>query len=93
MGGLEQAGAPAREPRDDEGRITCSWCGSTDVERIGEFGPGSLIYHEGARYEVVRVQLPRDTGEAGGGAITDTAKRCESCGKDPVASTRYDVSW
>ena len=47
---------------------------------ISEFGPGSLIYHEGARYEVVRVQLPRDTGDAGGGAITETAKRCESCG-------------
>ncbi len=25
---------------------------------IREFGPGALIYHEGARYEVIRVQLP-----------------------------------
>ncbi len=30
---------------------------------ISEFGPGSLIYHEGARYEVTRVQLPRDPGD------------------------------
>ena len=25
---------------------------------IREFGPGALIYHEGARYEVTRVQVP-----------------------------------
>ena len=49
--------------------------------RSREFGPNSLIYHEGARYEVTRVQLPRDPGEtSGGGAITETAKRCPGCG-------------
>ena len=48
---------------------------------ISEFGPNSLIYHEGSRYEVTRVQLPRDPGNTtGGGAITETAKRCEGCG-------------
>lgn len=48
---------------------------------ISEFGPGALIYHEGARYEVTRVQLPRDpSGTAQGGAVTETAKRCEVCG-------------
>jgi superfamily II DNA/RNA helicase/very-short-patch-repair endonuclease len=48
---------------------------------ISEFGPGSLIYHEGSRYEVTRVQLPRDPGETTStGAVTETAKRCEGCG-------------
>ena len=48
---------------------------------ISEFGPGSLIYHEGARYEVTRVQLPRNPDDTNSsGAITETAKRCESCG-------------
>lgn len=48
---------------------------------ITEFGPGSLIYHEGARYEVTRVQLPRDSDSVSGtGAVTETAKRCEGCG-------------
>ncbi len=48
---------------------------------ISEFGPGSLIYHEGSRYEVTRVQLPRDPGDtASTGAITEDAKRCEGCG-------------
>ncbi|WP_409484301.1 DEAD/DEAH box helicase [Arsenicicoccus dermatophilus] len=48
---------------------------------ISEFGPNSLIYHEGARYEVTRIQLPRDPGEtSGGGAITEQAKRCPGCG-------------
>lgn len=47
---------------------------------ISEFGPGSLIYHEGSRYEVTRVQLPREAGDTTTGAVTDTAKRCEGCG-------------
>jgi superfamily II DNA/RNA helicase len=48
---------------------------------ISEFGPGSLIYHEGSRYEVTRVQLPRDPGETTStGAVTEQAKRCEGCG-------------
>jgi len=46
---------------------------------IREFGPGSLIYHEGARYEVVRVQLP-PSAEIGGGLDTEDARRCEACG-------------
>jgi len=44
---------------------------------IREFGPGALIYHEGARYQVSRIQLP--PGGAGD-LVTTTAKRCESCG-------------
>lgn len=48
---------------------------------ISEFGPNSLIYHEGARYEVTRVQMPRDPGNTtGGGAVTEAAKRCQGCG-------------
>jgi ATP-dependent helicase YprA (DUF1998 family) len=48
---------------------------------ISEFGPGSLIYHEGARYEVTRVQLPRNPDDTTStGAVTETAKRCDSCG-------------
>lgn len=59
---------------------------------ISEFGPNSLIYHEGARYEVTRIQLPRDPGEtSGGGAITETAKRCESCGYHHPVQVGTDV--
>lgn len=74
---------------------------------ISEFGPNSLIYHEGARYEVTRIQLPRDPGEVtGGGAITETAKRCPSCGyhhpvqvgidmcencQEPLGATQYGL--
>ncbi|MEP7161075.1 MAG: DEAD/DEAH box helicase [Dermatophilaceae bacterium] len=53
---------------------------------IREFGPGALIYHEGARYEVHRVQLPQ-TSETTGVVQTDEARRCESCGyHHPVAA-------
>jgi very-short-patch-repair endonuclease len=44
---------------------------------IREFGPGALIYHEGARYQVTRIQLPPDSS---GEVTTTTARRCESCG-------------
>ena len=46
---------------------------------ISEFGPGALIYHEGARYEVNRIQVP--LSPSGQAAIdTSEARRCESCG-------------
>lgn len=46
---------------------------------ISEFGPGALIYHEGARYEVTRIQVPM--AEEGLGTVnTQEARRCESCG-------------
>ena len=44
---------------------------------IREFGPGALIYHEGARYQVRRIQLPPDTS---GDLVTSEAKRCTACG-------------
>jgi serine/threonine protein kinase/very-short-patch-repair endonuclease len=44
---------------------------------IKEFGPRALIYHEGARYEVTRVQLPPDSA---GEVVTQTARRCAGCG-------------
>ena len=46
---------------------------------ISEFGPGALIYHEGARFEVTRIQLPRNVGDTTQLA-TETALRCEACG-------------
>ncbi len=44
---------------------------------VREFGPGALIYHEGSRYQVTRVQLPPDSG---GKLTTGKAMRCEGCG-------------
>jgi len=57
---------------------------------IREFGPGALIYHEGARYEVVRVQLPRRS-EQGSGLDTEDARRCEACGYHHPISVGTDV--
>lgn len=48
---------------------------------ISEFGPQSLIYHEGARYRIKRVILPVGDLEASDGSVvTSHAKRCDSCG-------------
>ncbi|WP_221322818.1 protein kinase [Actinoplanes sp. L3-i22] len=44
---------------------------------IREFGPGALIYHEGARYQVTRIQLPPDSD---GDVTTTQARRCLQCG-------------
>ncbi|WP_283134652.1 DEAD/DEAH box helicase [Rhizohabitans arisaemae] len=44
---------------------------------INEFGPGALIYHEGRRYEVTKIQAP--TGEEGEVA-TSEAWICSGCG-------------
>jgi ATP-dependent helicase YprA (DUF1998 family)/very-short-patch-repair endonuclease len=45
---------------------------------VGEFGPGALVYHEGGRYQVKRVQVP---GGGGPGEIATTqARLCGACG-------------
>ncbi|RNL87539.1 protein kinase domain-containing protein [Halostreptopolyspora alba] len=54
---------------------------------IREFGPGALIYHEGARYQVTRVQLPPDSS---GDVHTAEATRCESCGYHHDPADRDD---
>ncbi|GLY85969.1 DEAD/DEAH box helicase [Actinoallomurus iriomotensis] len=45
---------------------------------IGEFGPGALIYHEGQRYQVTKIQVPGGT-EPGDVATTE-ARICQACG-------------
>ena len=57
---------------------------------IHEFGPGALIYHEGSRYEVVRVQLPRRS-DLGSGLDTEDARRCEACGYHHPISVGTDI--
>jgi hypothetical protein len=57
---------------------------------IREFGPGALIYHEGSRYEVVRVQLPRSTDGAGG-VDTEDAIRCDACGYHHPVTAGIDM--
>lgn len=49
---------------------------------ISEFGPRALIYHEGARYRVYKVNLDfgSDDIEATHELITRTMKRCTECG-------------
>ena len=49
---------------------------------ISEFGPRALIYHEGARYRVYKVNLDfgSDAVEDTHRLATDTMKRCPGCG-------------
>ncbi len=46
---------------------------------ISEFGPRSIIYHEGSRYIVNKVILPVEE-RADEGLVTTTAKLCPQCG-------------
>ncbi|MCM2580543.1 DEAD/DEAH box helicase [Streptomyces meridianus] len=54
---------------------------------IREFGPGALIYHEGARYQVTRTQLPPD---ASGDLATSECRRCAQCGYHHDPKDRAD---
>ncbi|MFJ5142046.1 protein kinase [Streptomyces sp. NPDC088707] len=54
---------------------------------IREFGPGALIYHEGARYQVTRIQLPPDSS---GDLATSEARRCAHCGYHHDPELRAD---
>lgn len=48
---------------------------------ISEFGPRSLIYHEGQRYQINRVLLTADDrGDENNQMLTQQAKRCDHCG-------------
>src|SRR5690606_26357565 len=49
---------------------------------ISEFGPRALIYHEGARYRVYKVDLDLGLEELGKphALVTSTMKRCTDCG-------------
>jgi superfamily II DNA/RNA helicase/ribosomal protein L37AE/L43A len=57
---------------------------------ISEFGPGAIIYHEGARYVVKRIQVPMSAGGIGT-VDTQDAYRCESCGYHHVRRAGLDV--
>jgi hypothetical protein len=39
---MEQPGASAEERAGAGDSVTCPWCGSVEVERLGEFGPGLM---------------------------------------------------
>src|SRR6202047_4354479 len=48
---------------------------------IAEFGPGSLIYHEGRAYRVYKAKLPAGVrSEEGGRLATSTIYVCDECG-------------
>ena len=46
---------------------------------ISEFGPRTIVYHEGSRYRINRVILPVGEGDEHG-AVTRRMKRCGRCG-------------
>jgi superfamily II DNA/RNA helicase/very-short-patch-repair endonuclease len=54
------------------------WLNRPRFLAISEFGPRSIIYHEGARYEIRQAILPRSA--SGDGLPLSAAKQCGSCG-------------
>ncbi|GAA4847100.1 DEAD/DEAH box helicase [Luteimicrobium xylanilyticum] len=64
---------------------------------LREFGPNALVYHEGARYQVTRVNLPRDphgdavsTGNAGSVTLS-SVRICLSCSYHHERQVGMDV--
>lgn len=74
---------PTRRNRFDEG----DFLQRPRFVAVREFGPGALIYHEGSRYQVTRVQLPP---EAAGELSTGRAVRCGNCGYHHPADRNAD---
>ncbi len=59
--------------------------GSTVLQRprflaIAEFGPNSLVYHEGKAYRCSRAKLPAGTRGVDNNLITTTVRCCHACG-------------
>lgn len=68
-----------------------TWLQRARFIALREFGPRALIYHEGARYRVVRVNLPRD-GEGETGKLTlHKTSYCTSCGYHHERAVGIDV--
>ncbi len=69
-----------------------NWLQRARFLAIREFGPGALIYHEGARYQVTRIALPRGgDGEKSGEVIRSEAKVCTACGYHHPRQVGVDV--
>lgn len=69
-----------------------SWLQRPRFLAINEFGPNALIYHEGARYQVTRIALPR--GHSGDGAadvVRSRLKVCQECGYHHEADPGPDM--
>lgn len=47
---------------------------------ISEFGPRSIIYHEGSKYRIVKAQQPPSPEGDTDGVILDISKICKACG-------------
>lgn len=56
---------------------------------ISEFGPRSIIYHEGSKFEVRKVILPV---EEQGGALLQSGALCSACGYlHPLETSKLDI--
>ncbi|GAB3165141.1 DEAD/DEAH box helicase [Myceligenerans halotolerans] len=68
-----------------------TWLQRARFVALREFGPRALVYHEGARYRVVRVNLPRD-GEGETGKLTlHKTSYCTRCGYHHEREVGIDV--
>ncbi|SAL49326.1 DEAD/DEAH box helicase [Caballeronia concitans] len=55
---------------------------------IAEFGPNSLVYHEGKAYRCNRAKLPAGSRTEGNMLVTRTMKCCQSCGAAHESETQ-----
>ncbi len=55
---------------------------------IAEFGPNSLVYHEGKAYRCNRAKLPAGSRNEDNMLVTRTMKCCQSCGAAHESETR-----
>jgi superfamily II DNA/RNA helicase len=69
-----------------------SWLQRPRFLAINEFGPNALIYHEGARYQVTRIALPRgSSGDGAADVVRTRLKVCQDCGYHHEADPGPDL--
>lgn len=58
---------------------------------VSEFGPRSIIYHEGSKYRITKTQQPPSPDGDATGMVTSEAKLCDSCGRMHEVERSEDV--
>ncbi len=78
-------------PGSRRGHGDGTWLQRPRFLAVSEFGPNSLIYHEGARYQVSRIALPRSGRGDSVDVVRSTLRVCTSCGHHHEAQAGLDV--
>lgn len=91
MAWIPSTGKNARNREESDRRSAGAMIARPRFLGISEFGPNSLIYHEGKTFQVFRVKINTAAGQVSAGAklATQTAKICPECGHGHIGESFF----